>query len=106
MNTDEMTDEQMRKAIAEEMGFAHVQVGAGYGYLSNGHAKSIPRYLEDLNACAEFEKTIMPGKYEKYLAVLAVIVGNDFYEHKTHWSPYAESATARQRAIAFLKTLP
>lgn len=110
MNTDGLTDEQMRKAIAEAMGFEHVQLGPWYGYVVNGVAKNVPSYLTDLNAMAEAEKTLTEEQKDQYAAELyGICVGGHglmrgcVYEYDIF---NVATATARQRAIAFLKTLP
>lgn len=65
------------------------------GYGVNG----IPDYLNDLNACAEFENSL--ERYDKYCVRLHEIVWRDCGGE----NPRYESATAAQRAEAFLRTL-
>ena len=102
-----MTDEQMRIAIAESVGYKELFMDNGKSMVPQRWespydefcyvAESLPDYLNDLNAMHEAEKTFADDDViaEKYWLALY-----DATEH-TRW-PY--DATARQRAEAFLKT--
>ena len=102
-----MTDEQMRIAIADACGIAVYEEPDGSGLwsckgsyktgISKEHAQrvSLPNYLNNLNACAEFEKTLTDEEHNHYRAH---IYGMTFNPRECF------SATARQRCIAFLKT--
>lgn len=56
----------------------------------------VPDYLNDLNACAEFEAMLTSAERFTYIVELNKLCGDE---------PSAVWATARQRAEAFLKTL-
>lgn len=114
-----MTDQEINQAIAEELGWEIVgknKVDELYGWekgvshkCSMTHAL-IPDYVSDLNAMHEAEKTLkdrstyQTGGKGKYLAILSEVIGtswdgtwmNDFI---------VVTATARQRAEAFLRTI-
>lgn len=109
-----MTDEQMRIAIAEALGYTHVRIikdiegppDAGIGHHPT-KPHSVPDYLNDLNACAEFEKTLTDDELWEYSKLLMD------YRQAANGFPLAwrsevlklQKATTRQRCIAFLKTL-
>ena len=101
-----MTEEQMRIAIAEACGWAeivHHKLHAGNEGLLGTHIAAdgvrdrdwVPDYLNDLNAMHEAEKSIDAGLLAKYATELLKVCGGPMSVH---------SATARQRAEAFLKT--
>lgn len=93
-----MTDEQMRIAIAEACGWIHHHMRPSeterhqkkWRYLSD-----LPNYLNDLNACAEFEAMLTSAERFTYIVELNKLCGDE---------PSAVWATARQRCIAYLKT--
>ena len=105
-----MTDEQMRIKIAEAMGWTRHHMRPSeterhqkkWRYLSD-----LPDYLNDLNACAEFEATLTDDELWEYSKLLMD------YRQAANGFPLAwksevlklQKATARQRCIAFLKTL-
>lgn len=107
-----MTDEQMRVAIAEATDFKPERPGywvrkdgqscVAHSFHFNGFP--LPDYLNDLNECAEFEKTLTKDQHDIWRDHLRDICLNDWLAGK-HYTPFGESATARQRCIAFLKTL-
>lgn len=110
-----MTDEQMRIAIAEACGLKVIDVpfipnqtkAAGCVFTDAARTEwrrcypnscgvyGIPDYLNDRNACAEFEKTLTDAEHDAYRAHIweMTFMPRDCF-----------SATARQRSIAFLKT--
>lgn len=105
-----MTDEQMRIAIADACGWKKpddpevMKFKVGWtsaekwwmcpgGVLRLKH--DIPDYLNDLNACAEFEAMLTSAERFTYIVELNKLCGDE---------PSAVWATARQRAEAFLKT--
>jgi hypothetical protein len=90
-----MTDEQMRIAIAEACGFTCISPVCWRGHLY-GFERKVPDYLNDLNACAEFEATLTDEEHNRYRAH---IYGATFHPRKCF------SADAKTRAIAFIKTL-
>jgi hypothetical protein len=59
----------------------------------------IPGYLSDLNAMHEAEKVLTRDQLDTYLFELHEIIGHNHIER------YAVTATAAQRAEAFLKTI-
>ena len=80
-----MTDEQINAAIAEVCGWAHPTVKP-FAY---------PNYCNDLNAMHEAEK-VLGEKRNHYIDTLGTM-------YKDSWE--FATATARQRAEAFLRTL-
>ena len=116
-----MTDEQIRIAIADFCGLFRIEPlrretrkgkqdpnGVILRYCSEHHGgaaiySEIPDYLNDLNAMHEAEKTLY-GDIEVFL--------NDPVVYK-RWQKYNDflvsefgcHATARQRALAFIKTI-
>jgi nanoRNase/pAp phosphatase (c-di-AMP/oligoRNAs hydrolase) len=59
----------------------------------------LPDYLNDLNAMHEAEKVLTREQLDTYLYELHELIGHNHIER------YAVTATAAQRAEAFLKTL-
>lgn len=113
-----MTDEQMRIAIADACGIAVYEEPDGSGLwsckgsyktgISKEHAQrvSLPDYLNNLNAMHEAEKVLTDDDHRRFRQLLFT----GFYnrgEGQTNDSAERArtSATARQRAEAFLKTL-
>lgn len=110
-----MTDIEMRIAIAGACGWkqTHImQMGPKGKYVRTyrkGRGKlhqKLPNYLNDLNACAEFEATLTDDELWEYSKLLMD------YRQAANGFPMAsrsevlklQKATARQRCIAFLKT--
>lgn len=111
-----MTDEQMRIAIAESVGYKELFMDNGKSMVPQRWespydefcyvAEKLPDYLNDLNACAEFEKTLTDDELWEYSKLLMD------YRQAANGFPMAwrsevlklQKATARQRCIAFLKT--
>jgi len=99
-----MTDEQMRIAIAEACGWKVPNGCTNYRVRPEGSRvffnpltddDPLPDYLNDLNACSEFEAMLNSVERFTYLVELNKLCGDE---------PSAVWATARQRAEAFLKT--
>lgn len=109
MKADNLTEDQILVKIAEACGWRKVgPKGFGSLKLVGIDPKEpawpfslIPNYPADLNACAEFEKTMTREQLMEYEHYLARVCG---------WSPLnmipVYCATARQRCIAFIETLP
>lgn len=107
-----MTDEQIRIAIAEALGYTHVRIikdieGPPDAVIGHHPTKphSVPNYPADLNAMHEAEKTLTENQWSKYVALLT---GRDWICDRVITSDAAQQAihaTARQRATAFLRTL-
>ena len=101
-----MTDEQMRIAIAEACGWTKIDRYIGQEKMSEGLLKGqnpkykkgkkeeLPNYPLDLNACAEFEKTLTDKELWQIDAIL--------FNLPDCRAPFV--ATARQRCLAYLKT--
>ena len=117
-----MTDEEINIAIAETLGLFKIQPlrrttrkgkldpsGVVLWYCEEHHGGAatyarVPNYCNDLNACHEVEVSLDDAKHDSFQQHLLEIISP-----KTHWSDMAMtrivSATARQRAEAFLRTL-
>jgi len=75
--------------------------------LSLNHAQrvSLPDYLNDLNAMHEAEKGLTPEQRDTYICHLGTVVGHwDIFEDIGAVDAIA-TATAAQRAEAFLRTI-
>jgi len=98
-----MKSEKQRIAIAEACGWVGVQQDAEcklVGINPNNDPERIPDYLNDLNAMHEAEKVI--DDYMGYVSNLYSVV-----RQSNGWAVEISviTATATQRAEAFLKTL-
>lgn len=62
---------------------------------------ALPDYLNDLNACAEFEKNMTDEEWRIYSAE---IVSLTLWDRATDTVKRILQANARQRCLAFLKT--
>lgn len=97
-----MTDEQINAAIAEACGWTDIGECAccfklrGYPPEYSAHKKHIPNYFTDLNAVHEAENCLSLDDRNHYIDALGTI-------YKGSWE--FATATARQRAEAFLRTL-
>jgi hypothetical protein len=89
-----MTDEQINIAIAEACGWKGNLIDRDME--GNLWPRDIPSYCNDLNAMHEVEGTLSDAVFERYYLALYDSTGS------TRWPV---SATARQRAEAFLRTL-
>lgn len=98
MNSDKAT----KVAIAERVGWKlnddWRRPGIGKWYEKKGEPARrlvrLPDYLNDLNACAEFEATLTDRQYESYRQELYFVAGSNDIR-----------ATARDRCAAFVKTM-
>lgn len=106
-----MTDEQINIAIAESLGWKHetrrmmgyggIRSATAYYWTKNGSIGEIPNYTADLNACHEFENTVMLNSHTRlnYLSWLG-------WENDYASTVFAcVNATARQRCEAYLRTI-
>jgi hypothetical protein len=109
-----MTPEAQRIAIAEACGwegpFKHWHFGQllGFRYRGKGIEQNVPDYLNDLNAMHEAEKVLVNHDYAKYEFVLGEVCDKWTKENlmgATLMQSTSVSATAAQRAEAFLRTL-
>jgi hypothetical protein len=106
-----MTPEAQRIAIAEACGYKDVHEVIVRNVKFHGDDRKggitsdkgwIPDYLNDLNAMHEAEKVIPDGHvYWEFVEQLRQIVDSKHNDYVAH----VASATAAQRAEAFLKTL-
>lgn len=97
-----MTDDQIRIALAEaSQGIIEYTEGVWF-YWSNGRLFSCKENdpLEDLNACAEFEKTMTDEEWRVYSAE---IVSLTLWDRATDTMKRILQATARQRCLAYLR---
>jgi hypothetical protein len=99
---DKLTDEEKRIKIAELCGWDCREAEVGFFYEPNGEIDplgldQVPDYLNDLNACHEFEMTLTPdGNLFGYCCKLSDIkVAED-------GDRYTVRATAEQRCKAFV----
>jgi hypothetical protein len=69
-----MTTEQIRIAVAEEMGWTNLTSDGAYGHKEELCGKSgrctTPNYPADLNSCAEMRKSLTKEEREKYAEYL------------------------------------
>lgn len=105
-----MTHEAQRIAIAEVCRWKEFQKSVGtvsnlYGWKTDDEdeqAQKVPNYPSDLNAMHEAEQTLTPEQFEAYGELLLT----PFQQAQTLANAKrAISATAAQRAEAFLRTL-
>ena len=109
---DTMSPEAQRIAIAEACGFINARMWSESCIASMGiNAESeywgslgVPDYLNDLNACHEFEKILPNSLTQKYWWSLCDVTGLDQYE-ACRDPLLTVSATAAQRCEAFLRTI-
>ena len=94
-----MTTEQQRIAIAEACEKTPVHLYP-IGTYPIHLADCLPDYLNDLNAMHEAEKILTDDQHITYRNILANVIGD-----VTFFCRKYTSATAAQRAEAFLRTL-
>lgn len=101
-----MTDEQMRIAIAEACGWKVINdTLCNVKPDKNGDPEiefiaPLPDYLNDLNACAEFEAMLTDKEWNIYSAE---IVSLPLWNRTTDTVKHIPQATARQRCINFAR---
>ncbi len=100
-----MTNEQMRIAIAKEIGLHSILATTARD--ANDQLVAVPNYPEDLNACYEMEKALTHGECVLYNQRLNDSQAEDAQERNGDNQYPAQDfwfhATARQRCEAFLK---
>lgn len=103
-----MTPKAQRIAIAEACGWKNCVGDSGFVTRYKGTPSettvrvTLPDYLNDLNACHEFEKTLTDPLRKKYQSVLiAEVIGWIAYDNER----ISIHATAAQRCEAFLRTI-
>jgi hypothetical protein len=92
-----MTPEAQRIAIAKACGRVQRPDGFWFPKGKNHGSQGIPDYLNDLNAMHEAELKALGLKYDQWTRELRAICERD--------RRCIESATAAQRAEAFLRTI-
>ena len=110
-----MTPEQQRAKIAELQGWSEITHGAFgqcYGTApfdsmmdDRQIGMPVPSYTTDLNACYEMEKALTDEQDLEYSESLEQVVGAHFNANNGEDMRRLRSATAAQRAEAFLRTL-
>lgn len=97
-----MTPEAQRIAIAESYGL-DVKVCGIHLQRDCCRRKRMPDFLNDLNACAEMEKTLSEDECEGYHSAIDSILGRDDGQFNYPAQSYFFHATAAQRCEAFLR---
>lgn len=114
---EEMTDEQLRLAIAELAGWKREELlvfraeWEAKDRVSGGamDEAGVPDYLDDLNAVHEVEELLTdPAEFTEYGEALSRLL-NDAHRGEPRWlgptSYHYAHATARQRCIALVRVL-
>lgn len=119
---DKLTDESKRVKVAELCGWEKASQESMEAYWRLGHPKAtwywmhefgdvqpiehLPDYLNDLNACHEFEELIPKDKEYKWEHLLGSIVGAEWIDYEGWFEtvPFLR-ATAEQRCKAFVLTM-
>ena len=103
-----MTPEAQRIAIAEACGWKTTSDSPNWAYYrpdGRGWNGELPDYLNDLNAMHEAEKVLTDEQDLEYSEVLEQVVGARFNSNNGEDMRRLRSATAAQRAEAFLRTV-
>ena len=92
-----MSDEQINIAIAKACGWNNDDIARGYTLCQ--FSENVPDYCNDLNAMHEAEKILSDESHADYACELVKTIrrNGEWFE--------SVSATAAQRAEAFLKTI-
>ena len=90
------TDCVFVESIKLTKGFPPLNNPPSYGTYENGMAQ-LPNYCNDLNAMHEAEKVLFPKHEAKWAEYMSIVCGHSW---RIIWT-----ATAAQRAEAFLRTL-
>ena len=99
-----MNPEKQRIAIAEACGWKPDK--RGLGWLSpHGYYSPEPDYLNDLNAMHEAEKVLTDEQDLEYSEALEQVVEGRYLTNNSEDMRRLRSATASQRAEAFLRTI-
>jgi hypothetical protein len=91
-----MTNEQINRAIAKAVGWESETSGPSW----YEYETKMPNYCNDLNAMHEAEEALNPIKAAEYARMLTFIA---WQSEQPVFAPM--TATARQRAEAFLRTI-
>ena len=106
-----MKPEAQRIAIAEACGWSRCEGSAGYETRYRGTPSEttvcvwLPDYLNDLNAMHEAEKVLTDEQDLEYSEALEQVVSARFGCSNAEDMRRLRSATAAQRAEAFLRTI-
>jgi hypothetical protein len=107
-----VTPEAQRIAIAEACGWTQIEsctccdgVSRGYQPTPGAHKKHLPDYLNDLNAMHDAEKVLTNEQDLEYSEALEQVVKGRFVTNNAEDMRRLRSATAAQRAEAFLRTI-
>ena len=97
-----MTNDQINKAIAEELGWTSIRNASG---IALGDTKPIrrliPDFTDDHNAVAEMRKAILEDEQQSFMDRLDAVAGPATYTMLQDWALI--NATPRQQAEAFLR---
>ncbi len=112
MTPKDLTDSELRHMVAEALGWKELhEVKCRQPFLVGcdpkiGLKDSPPDYPNDLNACHKMENSLPPTSHkgDEYRDILKDVVEKQWLLDKTS-PPFAIFATARQRCIAFLRTV-
>ena len=101
-----MTDEEINVTIAEACGILSKDQWGKIYKTPQGYVRDVPDYLNDLNACAEFEATLTYEEAEAYEDELCDICkrDNELEDNPAPWRFAVATAKPKQRCLAFLKT--
>ena len=110
-----MNPEQQRVAIAEACGWSHKTLDNETYWWHDENNKSLPpsddgmracpNYLNDLNAMHDAEKVLTNEQDLEYSCALEQVVEGRFVTNNSEDMRRLRSATASQRAEAFLRTI-
>ena len=110
-----MNNEQINKSIAVLRGWRFVDDDPNYEpYWEDPNGTKIavnfidyrvPNYAGCLNAMHEAEKVLTDDQHEDYTEYLEIVVGITWGTSHSYHMKNLRSATARQRAEAFLRTI-
>jgi len=104
-----MTDEEINIKIAEALGWIVRKANSGLigkPKDEQGPLDELPDWCNDLNAMHEAESQLSNGDHKRFRNILWSDIESDRDpEHAENDERYFVSATARQRAEAFLRTL-
>ncbi len=104
-----MTNKEINVAIAEHLGWQRYADAADGGECwhktHEGYRKNPPNYAGDLNACAQFEESLVrTDKRTLYLDHLyAIVCGDRAQKWEREW--FTVAAKAHQRCEAFLRAI-
>ena len=100
-----MNPEQQRVAIAEACGRVQRPDGSWFPIGKDYGSAGIPDYLNDLNAMHEAEKVLTDEQDLEYSEALEQVVEGRYLTNNSEDMRRLRSATASQRAEAFLRTI-